>query len=129
MSDRSADWLAQADRDLLAARAQLSAGFAEWACFISQQSAEKGVKAVLQSWGAEAWGHSVTALLEALAERSSPGDAAKRAARTLDRYYIPARYPNGFASGKPGDYITAEDAENAISGAEEILRFCHGLLA
>lgn len=129
MSDRSADWIAQADRDLDAARAQLRAGYPEWACFIAQQAGEKATKAVLQSWGAEAWGHSVAQLLGAVTERAEAGETLRQAARTLDKYYIPARYPNGYAEGKPGDYITAKDADDAIGSAEEIVRFGHGLLA
>jgi len=129
VADRSSDWIAQADRDLDAARAQMDAGFYEWACFISQQAAEKALKAVLQSWGAEAWGHSVRSLLEAVEERAGTDARRSEAARTLDRYYIPARYPNGYAEGKPGDYITAKDAEDATGSAEEIIRFGHGLLA
>ena len=129
MSDRSADWFAQADRDLEAAMAQEAAGFHEWACFISQQAAEKATKAVLQFWGAEAWGHSVYMLLEAINERSKVEDEIRSAAKTLDRYYVPARYPNGFAEGKPADYIGEKDAADATGCAKSIIRFCHRILA
>lgn len=129
MPDRSGDWFAQAERDLQAARAQLDAGFPEWACFIAQQAAGKALKAVLLSWGAESRGHSVTQLLRAVAERAPVTDELRDAGRVLDRYYIPARYPNGYAEGKPGDYIVTEDATNATSGSEKIVRFSHGLLA
>ena len=37
---------------------------------------------------------------------------------------IPARYPNGFASGYPGKLYTRGDAEGAITDAEKILGFC-----
>ncbi|MFW5685417.1 MAG: HEPN domain-containing protein [Spirochaetota bacterium] len=80
MSDRSADWIGQADRDIQAARAGEQPGLRD-------------------------------------------------AARMLDRYYVPARYPHGYADGKPGDYTTSDDANNTARSAEEILRFCHGLLA
>jgi HEPN domain-containing protein len=49
-------------------------------------------------------------------------------AKQLDKYYIPARYPSGWAKGFPAQYITRKDAEDAISGSEEILRFCEGFL-
>ena len=74
--------------------------------------AERDLEAALQRWGAEAWGHSCVQLL-----------------RTVDRYYVPARYPNGYAEGKPGDYITQGDADDAIGSGEAIVRFCNGLLA
>lgn len=129
MADRSGDWLDQAHRDLESARAQREAGFHEWACFISQQAAEKGAKAVLQRFGAEAWGHSVLSLLRAIGEQTEVPEALYDHARTLDHYYVPSRYPNGFDSGKPADYIGERDADESIGGAEAILRFCNGLLA
>ncbi len=46
------------------------------------------------------------------------------AGRRLDKHYIPARYPNGFASGTPGDYYMEQDADQAIKDADEILRLC-----
>jgi HEPN domain-containing protein len=106
-----------------------SGGFHEWACFAAQQAAEKGLKAVYQSLAGEAWGHSVAKLLEGLAERVSVTPQLLDAGRDLDRYYIPARYPNGWAAGAPKDMIREEDAALAIRRAEEVLRFCHGLLA
>ncbi len=129
MAERSADWMAQARRDLESARAQRRDGFHEWACFISQQSAEKAVMAVLERWGAQAWGHSLLGLTSAIAERMPVPGPVTEAGRLLDRYYIPARYPNGYAAGKPADYIRGQDADEAIVCAEEILRFCDGLLA
>lgn len=129
MSDRSRDWIEQAHRDMDAATATVQGGYFEWACFISQQAAEKAVKAVLQRMGAEAWGHSVTQLLRAVAEQTDVPRDVSAAAAVLDRFYVPARYPNGYAAGKPGDYITQDDANDATSSAEAIIRFCDGLLA
>ena len=43
--ERSADWLAQAKRDLVHARHDVEAEFYEWACFSAQQAAEKAVNA------------------------------------------------------------------------------------
>ena len=129
MAERSADWIAQARRDLQSARAQREDGFHEWACFIAQRSAEKTVKAVLEKWGAQGWGHSLVGLTAAVAEREQIPEAVDTAGRVLDRYYIPARYPNGYAEGKPADYIRQQDADGAIACAEAILRFCDGLLA
>ena len=92
----------------------------------SQQAAEKAIKAVYQKHGAVAWGHSVRDLLEGLqaAGREVPADLSG-IARSLDRNYI----PDGFSRGKPADYFTREDADDAINGAERIIWFCDGLLA
>lgn len=56
MPERSSDWLKQALRDLESAKVQKQNNFFEWACFISQQAAEKAIKAVYQKLGAESWG-------------------------------------------------------------------------
>lgn len=66
---RPEDWFRQAQRDLDAARHNRSGGHFEWACFLSQQAAEKAAKALFEAQGVEAWGHSVGALLEELAPR------------------------------------------------------------
>ncbi|MFH1771809.1 MAG: HEPN domain-containing protein [Candidatus Omnitrophota bacterium] len=129
MAERSKDWYKQAERDLKSAGAQLKAEFFEWACFIAQQAAEKAVKAVYQKLAAEAWGHSVNDLLKGLKEKLDVPDGLFQSAIGLDKFYIPARYPNGWAAGFPAEYITRKDAENAISDSKKILRFCKDILA
>lgn len=129
MSERSKDWIRQAERDLESAKEQMKTGFFEWACFIAQQSSEKAIKAVYQKLEAEAWGHSLTELLEELKQKVDvPNDLIDKA-KQLDKFYIPARYPNGWVSGTPGDYITEGDAIDATNNSEEILRFCKDILA
>jgi HEPN domain-containing protein len=129
MPERSKDWMKQAQRDLESARAQLKDNFFEWACFIAQQAAEKAVKSVIQKAGGEAWGHSVTDLLQAVGERAVVPDDLLEMAKQLDKFYIPARYPNGWVSGTPGEYITEKDAQDAVGHSEKILQFCSSLLA
>lgn len=129
MAERSRDWFAQALRDLESARWQAEGGFFEWACFAAQQAAEKAIKAVYQKLGAEAWGHSVLNLLEGLREQVEVDHAIFECARLLDRFYTPTRYPDLWASGSPKEFYTREDAADAIRCAEEIIRFCDGLLA
>ena len=129
MPERSQDWFKQAERDLDSAKTQMAQGFFEWACFISQQSAEKAVKAVYQKLGAESWGHSIADLLKGLGEKADVPDGLIKIARQLDKFYIQARYPNGWVSGIPAEYITEEDAKNATGNSEKILQFCKNLLA
>jgi len=121
--------MGQARRDLAMAGQARDTGFFEWACFISLQAAEKAIMAVYQRSGAVALGHSVLDLLEGLRQRYEIPADLFRIARRLDRNYIPARYPDGFAVGKPADYFAQEDADDAVSGAERIIQFCDGLLA
>ena len=129
MPERSADWLAQAERDLEVALLNLQGGFYEWVCFIAQQGAEKAVKALIQHENGEGWGHSVSQLLELLPAAYSPPAELVEKAKVLDRYYIQPRYPNGFERGAPKDYYTHHDAVEAIAYAREILGFCKGKIS
>ena len=129
LADRSKDWIEQANRDLESARWEMKGGFHEWACFVSQQAAEKAVKAVYNRLAGEAWGHSIANLLQGLKEKIEVPDELLEAGRALDRYYIPARYPNGWDVGIPRDYYVEKDALAAIAHSEEVIRFCQSLLA
>lgn len=129
MAERSRDWLEQARRDLENARWNIQGAYYEWACFASQQAAEKALKGVFQRLGATAWGHSVAMLLAGLQEHLKVPEEVLTCGRKLDRFYVPARYPNGWEAGSPKDYYAREDAEDAVSCGEQVLRFCEGVLA
>jgi HEPN domain-containing protein len=122
MSERSLDWLRQAEKDIEKAKLDLNEGYYEWACFTSQQAAEKAIKAVFQHLHGEAWGHGTTALLEDLPyEDSSP---LIEDAKLLDKFYIPTRYPNSLPEGIPHDYFTKKEAEEAIKATLKIYEWC-----
>lgn len=123
MANRSTDWLDQGRRDLELARHATRGKFHEWACFAAQQAAEKAVKALVTALNGEARGHSIVAMVTALPD--FPADLVD-AGRRLDRHYIPTRYPNGFEQGRPHDYFTAKDADQAIADAESIIEYCGG---
>jgi len=129
MPNRKEDWLKQAKRDLAHAWHSLEAKDYEWACFAAQQAAEKALKALYQSLGAEARGHSVYGLLERLPPHRKPAPDLKTAAKELDRHYIPARYPNSYAEGAPFEYYGEEEAKRAIGNAERIIKFCENHMA
>ena len=111
MAERSGDWVRQARRDLDSARAQRATEFFEWACFISQQAGEKALKAVFQKLGGEAWDHSIVDLLRTWQERMEVPAELHTSAVNPDRYYIPSRYPNGWAAGSPADYFTSDSID------------------
>ncbi|MBI3328744.1 MAG: HEPN domain-containing protein [Nitrospinae bacterium] len=129
MASRADDWYRQAKRDLQHARHALEDEEFEWACFAAQQAAEKALKALYQTVSAEAWGHSVFALLENLPQELSAEEALKDVARELDKHYIPPRYPNSYPQGAPYEYYTRAEAERAIAHAERILAFCQDHLS
>lgn len=124
MASRAQDWLDQARRDLDHARHDVESDYHEWACFSAHQSAEKALKALYQHLGGEAWGHSTKRLMEELSTHLDVTPDLVDAARILDRFYIPTRYPNGFDDGKPADYYIQKDSQQAIDCAETIVRFC-----
>jgi HEPN domain-containing protein len=129
MPERSKDWMKQAKRDLESAAKMMENEVFEWACFVCQQAAEKAVKAVLQKMNAVAWGHSVFELLRVLSKKTAVSSELLNCAKTLDKFYIPTRYPNGFESGSPFEYFTRGDAENALFCGRRVVEFCEGVLA
>jgi len=127
--ERSADWMSQAHSDLDHARHDLDAEFYEWACFSAQQAAEKATKAVVQKMGGEAWGHSVSDLLQMLAEEHDVDEDLIDAALELDKAYIPTRYPDAHQSGTPRQRYTKNEAERLVHHAKRILQFCDDFLS
>jgi len=127
MSDRSKEWLAQAQRDLEQAKSSQREGRHEWACFAAQQSAEKAVKALHLSKGQEAWGHVIARLLKEL-PLEVPEDLIDRA-KVLDNFYVPTRYANGHPEGPPFEHYGKLQSEDAIRYASEILEFVHDKMA
>ncbi len=93
-------WLIQAKDDLEAAKWEGKGGFFPQTCFLTQQSAEKALKAYLYLNGEwQAWGHATMTLLELCIEYNSSLVKFRKFCRLLDRYYIPTRYPNGLPGG------------------------------
>ena len=115
-------WLAQAESDLAFAEVGVREGFFAQACFTCQQAGEKALKALHYVRGARAvLGHSLAELLAALvSEEPALGDL-RDAARQLDQYYIPTRYPNGLPGGIPADAYTSRQATEAVALAREFI--------
>jgi HEPN domain-containing protein len=129
LMERSRDWMDQAVGDLEHARSDMDRGFYNWACFSSQQAAEKGVKAVFQKMEAEAWGRSVSDLLLELSKRHPVAEELVEGGLELDKAYIPTRYPNAHPSGSPKDRYTREEPRRLILHCENIIRFCQDILS
>lgn len=117
-------WLNQAERDFDDAKFALSGNRFNLACFLAQQSAEKTLKGYLYFKGAEeVWGHSVAELCDDASSFDKEFETLKRKAASLDKYYIPTRYPNGLPGGIPAEAFDKDDAQKAISLAETVLLF------
>ena len=124
MAERSLDWLRQAEADLRHARNSRDDEDYNWSAFAAHQAAEKAIKAVFQRRHLDAWGHTLSVLLESLPADVRPSADLIDTAKELDKHYIPTRYPNGFERGAPVDFYTRREAEQAIANAEAILEWC-----
>lgn len=124
MPSRRDDWLRQAQHDLEVAGTTRQAEQYDWACFAAQQAAEKALKALYQHHHAEGWGHVLDTLIEGLLPDEPELAHLRNMAKTLDKCYIPTRYPNGLDRGAPADAYTDDEAGQAIDYAQQIVAFC-----
>lgn len=122
------DWYEQGKRDYNRALLDIEHQYYEWACFTCQQATVKVIKALGLALGLTLWGHSLTDMLKLIGESLQVPPGALKRARLWDLYYIPPRYPNGFASGKPAHYFTEAQAREALDAADKIIRLCEGHL-
>jgi HEPN domain-containing protein len=123
-------WLKAAREDLTYAHHAADSDFHAPACFHAQQAAEKAIKAVHYRRGARAViGHNVRALIEALDPREPTLDGLLDAARELDIFYLPTRYPNGLDAGTPGEAFAAPQSRRALELAEQIVGATSALVA
>lgn len=129
MTQRWADWYAQARHDLEQATASATAGRYDWACFAAHQAAEKAVKALHLRHGQEAWGHVVARLLAELPAAVAPPPDLIDAARVLDTFYIPTRYPDSHAAGPPFEHYGRLQGEEALHRAGDVIAFVAEALA
>lgn len=116
-------WLMQARQDLDDARYSFEGKRFNLACFLSQQAAEKAVKAFIYAQGEEiVLGHSVAQLLKH-AMRYDPDMKEILGSGGLDKYYIPTRYPNGLPGGVPYEAYDEDDAKKAIGMAAKVVEY------
>jgi HEPN domain-containing protein len=129
VAQRSGDWFAQAEHDLEHARAAAGEARFDWACFAAHQAAEKAVKALHLHHRQEAWGHVVARLLAQLPAVAAASPELIDAAKVLDAFYIPTRYPDSHPEGPPFSHYGRFQGEEAIRHAGAILEFVRAALA
>lgn len=115
-------WLEQAKEDFVTVEYLLEKERYYMVCFLSQQIAEKSLKAYLYFREEDlVIGHSVQELCE-WAERFDKdfGDIKDKIA-ILDSYYMPTRYPNSLPSSIPAKVFRKAPAEEALKLAREVL--------
>lgn len=115
-------WLAQAERDLDDANFTKDGKRFNLACFLYQQAAEKAIKAYLYTQEIEdIWGHSVAELCGEAERYNKVFSSLLAESASLDKYYIPTRYPNGLPGGIPADVFQQKDADDASSSCQKII--------
>ncbi len=107
-------WMDRARKDLRAAERNQEIGEFDVAAFLSQQAAEKALKALhLQRSGKFEKIHDLVRLGSQL---RAPEEVLERCKR-LDRAYVTTRYPD------VGEEATREEAEGLVRDAQEVLRW------
>lgn len=124
-------WWLTAQDDLEAAKTMHETGKFSHACFLSQQSAEKAIKALWLAIDGDPWGHSIQKLVMQYPEQNMLQDMKTwlTNAAYLDKFYISTRYPNGLPDLTPGQTYILQDSEQAIERAGFFLEETRKLLA
>ena len=125
---RSIDWLKQSEAEFKAATDLLNTNNFAWCCFTAQQSAEKSIKAILNHLQSDALGHNLNTLIQEVEQHLQVNQAVINACIRLNRFYIPTRYPDAFASGVPAEQYFDQDANQAVQDADEVLRFARTII-
>jgi HEPN domain-containing protein len=122
-------WLRHAQADLKYARILQREGGHYLVCYLTQQVAEKALKALLYHEGEETvLGHSVRKLAERVAAHRPVLSFLIEKCSVLDSYYIPTRYPNGLPDAIAPDVYDSDTAERALTLAETALAAAEGAI-
>lgn len=124
MREEVLDWWKQAQADLAAARDSAAQEHFEWACFQSQQAAEKALKALyIHRKRTTITTHNIVKTAQELQAPRAVVDAAKE----LNADYVMARCPDA-ANGIPAEQYTDAMARDHVEAAARVLRWVNGFL-
>src|SRR5574341_1044496 len=123
-------WWLTAQDDFEAAETMHQAGKYSHACFLSQQSAEKAMKALWFATDSDPWVHSVQKLVMQFPQQDRLHNIQNwiTQAAYLGKFYIPTRYPNGLPDLIPSQVYNEQDSTQAIERAEFFLEESRRLL-
>ena len=120
--DPAVSWLAQADADLEAARANAGQDRHALVCFLAHESATKAVKGFLYRQGAEiVWGEHLSDLCEDAMAFDPSFDFVKSVAALLDKHILAARNPDAIGGAVPAEVYDSTDSSHALEIATEVL--------
>lgn len=122
-------WFAQAKSDYSVLGTIYKVEKYDLVCFLSQQIAEKTLKAFLYHNGEEIiFTHSIFKLCEQASNYDISFKDLKNKLKTLDYYYVESRYPNSMEDIIPAEFFNEEDAKEAISMAELAINHVNSLI-
>lgn len=117
------EWLNRARSNLIRAKNFVEGVYLEDLCFDAQQAVEKAVKAVLIHSGIRfPRTHDLAELLSLAEKAGHPVPEGVRRAAILTPYAVESRYPG------ISEPVAEEEYEEAVSIAEEVLRWAEELL-
>ena len=116
-------WFNQAVHTYESAKRDYEDNDFDWACFKCQQAAEFALKALLRGVGKLGIGHSLVKLTKQIENLEIGVDEIKKCSLTLEKFYIPTRYPDAYPGGSPYEFYDAEEAEKALECCSTIIEF------
>ena len=124
------EWRSAAAEDLRVAKL-LRDESPSTAAFHSQQAVAKALKnACIVAIDEAPRTHVVNHLLDELAANGhEPTQGVREAARILERFYAPTRYPDALGGIDPNKVYVANDASQAITEAEIVIAFADVIVA
>lgn len=116
-------WMEQAEHDLEVTKAHVDNAFWSDACFMAEQTAQVALKAYLYGQGERFIPiHSVYELALECTKKDAAFKRLVDPGKVLDKYYIPARYPDALAPpGVPYKVFIETEGRQALSYAEDIV--------
>ena len=120
--EESKRWMLQAENDLDDAHYCLKGKRYNLVCFLSHQAGEKALKSYLYFSGLEiVWGYSISELCSKASSYDIDYENIRIKVSSLDKYYIPTRYPNGLPGGIPSEAFDEDDAKKSLKLAQELI--------
>lgn len=122
-------WLEKATEDLTVAKLVFREGHLSHACFLSQQTIEKALKACLIAHVNQyPRTHKLVDLLQQCVLLDSGFSHFLTDCIRVDQFYIPTRYPDGIPGGLPEGLPNEEQAKTALDAASKILQYVNKFL-
>lgn len=118
------NWFKQARADFEAAQDSMKTGHYEWACFQSQQAAEKALKALYIH--RKRTSLAVHNLLNIARSLGAPRDVVE-AARELNADYVTTRYPDA-ANGVPAEQYSRGIAQRHLKAVRKVFQWVNRFL-